>query len=57
MMPGLVQIPAGNPPNAYGYNDECLNKNFTLGVIRETNEFYRALKSGARINDQEKSLT
>ena len=50
------QIPDGKPANAYGFNDECLNKEFTLGVIKETNEFYNALKSGTRVNDKELSL-
>ncbi len=33
-----------------------MNKEFTLGVIAETHEFYKALKSGARANDKELAL-
>jgi len=65
-MPGELQkikewfrdykIPDGKPANKYGYNDECLNKEFTLGVIRETHDFWKALKSGSRVNDKELAL-
>ena len=29
-----AQTPDGKPQNSFGYDDECLNKDFTLGVIR-----------------------
>ena len=51
-----AQIPDGKPANSYGFKDQCMNKEFTLGVIAETHEFYKALKSGARINDKELAL-
>ncbi len=51
-----AQIPDGKPANSYGYNDQCMNKEFTLGVISETHEFYKALKSGERVNDKELAL-
>lgn len=47
----------GKPENSYGYNDECLNREFTLGVINETHEFYNRLKSGKRDNSEELSLS
>lgn len=50
------KTPDGKPQNSYGFNDECLNKEFTLGVIRETNEFYNKLKSGERENTEGLSL-
>ena len=54
-LPG-TQIPDGKPANSYGFKDQCMNKEFTLGVIAETHEFYKALKSGARANDKELAL-
>lgn len=50
------KTPDGKPQNAYGYDDKCLNKEFTMGVIAETHEFYNKLKSGARPNTEELSL-
>ena len=49
-------MPDGKPQNAFGYNNQCLNKEFTLNVIKETHEAYLKLKSGARKNDEELSL-
>lgn len=48
--------PDGKPENSYGFNDECLNKEFTLNVISETHEFYNKLKSGERENSEKLSL-
>mmetsp|Transcript_36316 Transcript_36316/g.91724 ORF Transcript_36316/g.91724 Transcript_36316/m.91724 type:complete len:93 (+) Transcript_36316:136-414(+) len=50
------KTPDGKPQNGYGYDDKCLNKEFTMGVIAETNAFYNKLKSGARVNDEGLSL-
>ena len=50
------KTPDGKPQNAYGYDDKCMPKDFTMGVIKETNEYYNKLKSGARENDEGLSL-
>jgi len=50
------KMPDGKPANAYGYDSKCMNAEFALGVIEETNGFYKALKSGARANDEELAL-
>lgn len=50
------KMPDGKPQNAYGYDNKCMNKEFTMGVISETNEFYKALKAGSRANTEELSL-
>jgi len=50
------KTPDGKPQNGYGYDDKCLNKEFTMGVIAETHEFYNKLKSGARANSEDLSL-
>ena len=50
------KMPDGKPANAYGYDNQCLNAEFTKGVIEECNGFYAALKSGDRKNDVELSL-
>lgn len=50
------KTPDGKPQNGYGYDDKCLNKEFTMGVISETNGFYNELKSGLRVNDEDLSL-
>lgn len=47
---------AGKPANKYGYDDKCLNKEFAVGVIHETHDFYNKLRSGARENTEELSL-
>ncbi len=47
-----AQTPDGKPQNSYGFNDECLNREFTLGVISETHEFYTKLVSGERENTE-----
>jgi hypothetical protein len=52
----LPQTPDGKPQNSYGYNDECLNKEFTLGVIQETHGFWNKLRSGERENTEELAL-
>ena len=50
------KTPDGKPQNAFGFDDKCMDKAFTMGVIEETSGFYQALKSGARVNDKELSL-
>lgn len=50
------KIPDGKPANAYGLNDECMNKEYTMGVIAETHEFYNNLIRGIRENTEELSL-
>ena len=52
----MSQTPDGKPQNSYGYNDECLNKEFTLGVIEETHGFWNKLRSGERENTEELAL-
>jgi inorganic pyrophosphatase len=57
-MPGELQkvfewfrdykTPDGKPENKFGYNNNCLNKAFTDGVIEETHGFWVRLRSGAR---------
>jgi len=51
------KIPDGKPANAFGYDNKCMDKAFTLDVIAETSEFYQALKSGKRPNDEELALS
>ena len=51
------KIPSGKPANVFGYDDKCMDKAFTLDVIAETSEFYQALKSGKRPNDEELALS
>lgn len=50
------KIPDGKPANKFGYDDKCMNKEFTMNVIKETHEAYVHLKSGARANTEELSL-
>ncbi|PNW77146.1 hypothetical protein CHLRE_10g424100v5 [Chlamydomonas reinhardtii] len=50
------KIPDGKPANKFGYDNKCMNKEFTLNVIKETHEAYVKLKSGARANSEELSL-
>jgi inorganic pyrophosphatase len=52
----MLQTPDGKPQNSYGYNDECLNKEFTIGVIEETHGFWNKLRSGERENSEELAL-
>lgn len=40
------KTPDGKPQNKFGFNDKAMNKEFTLGVIKETSEFYQNLLSG-----------
>ena len=46
------KTPDGKPQNKFGYDDKAMNKEFTLGVIKETNGFYENLLSGKRENDK-----
>ena len=48
--------PDGKPENLFGYDDQCLNKEFTLQVVEETHGFYNKLRSGSRENTEELSL-
>ncbi len=50
------KTPDGKPQNKFGLDDKCMNKAYTLDVIEETHEFYKALVSGKRANDEELSL-
>jgi inorganic pyrophosphatase len=50
------KMPDGKPANLFGYDNKCLNKEFTVKVIQETHEAYVHLKSGARKNTEELSL-
>ena len=50
------KIPDGKPANQFGYDNKCLNKEFTLKVVEETHGFYNKLRSGARANTEELSL-
>ncbi|KXZ56183.1 hypothetical protein GPECTOR_1g158 [Gonium pectorale] len=50
------KIPDGKPANKFGYDNKCMNKEFTFHVIQETHEAYVKLKSGARANTEELSL-
>ena len=50
------KTPDGKPQNKFGLDDKCMDKAYTMGVIEETHEFYNALKSGKRANDEELSL-
>lgn len=40
------KTPDGKPQNRFGFDDKAMNKEFTLGVIKETSEFYQNLLSG-----------
>ncbi|KAL4525593.1 hypothetical protein Ndes2437A_g04043 [Nannochloris sp. 'desiccata'] len=50
------KIPDGKPANQFGYDGQCLNKEFAMGVIEETHGSYNELRSGARANTEEFSL-
>jgi len=50
------KIPDGKGANAFGLDDKCMDKEYTMGVIAETNEFYKKLMSGERANDEGLSL-
>ena len=50
------KIPDGKPANAFGYDNECRNKEFALEVIEETHGFYQNLVSGKRQNTEELAL-
>lgn len=50
------KMPDGKPANEFGYDNKCLNKEFTMNVIKETHEAYVHLKSGARPNGEKLSL-
>ena len=50
------KMPDGKPQNEYGYDSKCMNAEFTEGVIKETNEYWERLKSGATKNEKELAL-
>jgi len=50
------KMPDGKPANGYGYDSKCLDKKFTMEVIKETAEFYDNLMSGKRENTEGLSL-
>lgn len=50
------KVPDGKPQNAYGFDDKCMPKDFTMNVISETHGYYKKLMSGERVNDEELSL-
>lgn len=50
------KIPDGKPANQFGYNNQCLDREFAMKVVEETHGFYNKLRSGARANSEELSL-
>ena len=50
------KVPDGKPQNKFGYNNKPQNKEFTLHVVQETHEAYKALKSGERENKEQLAL-
>ena len=46
------KTPDGKPQNTFGYDDKAMNKEFTLGVIKETSGFYQNLLSGKTENSK-----
>ncbi|EDV25588.1 expressed hypothetical protein [Trichoplax adhaerens] len=41
------KIPAGKPPNQFAFSGEAKNKQFAMGVIHETHNYWRDLVNGA----------
>ena len=56
LVPRLQKAPDGKPQNMFGLDDRCMPSAYAKDVIEETHEFYNALKSGKRSNDEELSL-
>ncbi len=50
------KMPDGKPANAFGFDNKCLDVDFTMKVVEETHGMYVALKSGKRANAEELSL-
>lgn len=50
------KIPDGKPANKFGFDNKAQNREFALGVIEETHDFWRNLVSGKRENSEELSL-
>ena len=50
------KVPDGKPKNKFGYDNQPQNKEFTLHVVQETHEAYKALKSGKRENNDQLAL-
>ena len=46
------KMPDGKPKNEYGYDAKCMPAEFTEDVIKETNEYWKKLKSGATKNEE-----
>jgi len=47
----IYKIPAGKPENEFAFKGECMNKEFALGVINETNEQWKAMITGDGYKD------
>ena len=50
------KTPDGKPQNKFGFNNQAKNKEFTLGVIKETSTFYQNLLSGKTENKKNLAL-
>lgn len=51
-----MRMRAGKGPNAFGFDNQPLNREYALRVIKETHGFWMSLKSGKRKNTEEKAL-
>ena len=47
----IYKIPAGKPENEFAFKGDCMNKEFALGVIAETNEQWKTMITGAGYKD------
>ena len=47
----IYKIPAGKPENEFAFKGECMNKEFALGVIQETNEQWKTMITGPGYKD------
>lgn len=50
------KMPDGKPQNAYGYDNKCMNAEFTEEVIGEAHGYWSKLKSGETKNTKELAL-
>ena len=50
------KMPDGKPANEFGFDNECKNKEYTMGGIEETSKFYQDLMSGKTENTKGLSL-
>lgn len=46
------KIPDGKAANTFALDERCMNRAYAMGVIEETHEYYSALVSGERENDE-----